>query len=67
MSGTRRDVRGRRKLGARRWLGEILANHDGKKDGKTGLSATTIQHVHAWLHEACRNTVAMTSGREAKA
>jgi len=29
----------------------------GKKDGKTGLSATTIHHVHACLHKACKDAV----------
>jgi integrase/predicted RNA-binding Zn-ribbon protein involved in translation (DUF1610 family) len=29
----------------------------GRKDGKTGLSAQTVHHVHACLHKACRDAV----------
>jgi len=29
----------------------------GKKDGKKGLSAMTIHHVHACLHKACKDAV----------
>src|SRR5450759_4403800 len=29
----------------------------GRKDGKTGLSAMTIHHVHACLHKACKDAV----------
>jgi integrase len=29
----------------------------GKKDGKTGLSALTIHHVHTCLHKACKDAV----------
>jgi integrase/predicted RNA-binding Zn-ribbon protein involved in translation (DUF1610 family) len=29
----------------------------GKKDGKSGLSAMTVHHVHACLHKACRDAV----------
>jgi integrase len=29
----------------------------GKKDGKSGLSAMTIHHVHACLHKACKDAV----------
>jgi integrase len=29
----------------------------GKKDGKQGLSAMTIHHVHACLHKACKDAV----------
>ena len=29
----------------------------GKKDGKTGLSAMTVHHVHSCLHKACKDAV----------
>jgi len=29
----------------------------GRKDGKTGLSAMTVHHVHACLHKACKDAV----------
>ena len=29
----------------------------GRKDGKSGLSAMTIHHVHACLHKACKDAV----------
>jgi len=29
----------------------------GRKDGKTGLSAMTIHHVHSCLHKACKDAV----------
>jgi integrase len=30
---------------------------EGKKDGKSGLSARTIHHVHTCLHKACKDAV----------
>jgi len=38
-------------------IGNVKLAESGKKDGKKGLSAMTVHHVHSCLHKACKDAV----------